>query len=323
MREDKPVIERVVADMLPLYSCAETNQPNSVGPLVPHRRRVVEALDQLLDALLPAGLLPSCGSTDLLQVYLLERIARAFRLLTVEIGSGLSLRWQGAYAQHLAGKGLVSAEPIAPERIALVAADLTARFVATLPAVRARLIDDIQAAYDGDPAAISFAEVMLTYPGLWAIAGYRLAHELHLLDVPVVPRIITEHIHSQVGIDIHPGARIGSGFFIDHGTGVVIGETARVGDRVKLYQGVTLGARSFPLDERGFPQKGIRRHPTVEDDVVIYANATILGDITIGAGSEIGGNVFLTEGVPPGSLVLAQNEVTVRHRRVEGGGGGR
>ena len=151
---------------------------------------------------------------------------------------------------------------------------------------------------------MSFAEVMLAYPGLLAIASHRLDHEFYKLDVPIVPRIMSEWTHTEAGVDIHPGAEIGEGFFIDHATGVVIGETTKIGRQVKLYQGVTLGAKSFPLDESGRPIKHIQRHPTVEDNVVIYANATILGgDTVIGAGSTIGGNVFLMESVPAGSFV--------------------
>ncbi len=172
-----------------------------------------------------------------------------------------------------------------------------------LPELRRLLALDVQAAYEGDPAATFPEEVIFCYPGLRAITDYRLAHELYKLDVPVVARIITEHAHSVTGIDIHPGATIGEKFFIDHGTGVVIGETAIIGNRVRIYQGVTLGAKSFPLDENGQPIKGIPRHPIVEDDVIIYAGATVLGRITVGRGSVIGGNVWLTRSVPPGSRI--------------------
>jgi serine O-acetyltransferase len=165
------------------------------------------------------------------------------------------------------------------------------------------LATDVQAAYEGDPAATSPDETIFCYPGVLAITNYRLAHELYLLDVPLIPRIVTEHAHSITGIDIHPGATIGESFFIDHGTGVVIGETCEIGSRVRLYQGVTLGAKSFPLDQNGNPIKGIKRHPVVEDDVIIYSEATILGRVTIGRGSVIGGNVWLTRDVPPGSLI--------------------
>jgi serine O-acetyltransferase len=188
------------------------------------------------------------------------------------------------------------------------AESLTRAFLTRLPDVMALLGQDVHAAYEGDPAAKSPGETILCYPGVFAITNHRIAHELYKLGVPVIPRIISEDAHSATGIDIHPGARIGTKFFIDHGTGVVIGETTIIGDRVRIYQGVTLGAKSFPLDEKGNPMKGIDRHPVIEDDVIIYAGATILGRITIGARSVIGGNVWLTEGVPPDSSISQGRE---------------
>ncbi len=194
----------------------------------------------------------------------------------------------------------------------------TLAFLARLPEVRRLLGSDIDAAFDGDPALQIKEEAIFSYPGVYAITEQRIAHELFLLGVPLIPRIISEHAHGATGIDIHPGARIGERFFIDHGTGVVIGETSRIGSRVRIYQGVTLGAKSFPLDEKGIPIKGIDRHPIIEDDVVIYSGATVLGRITIGKGSSIGGNVWLTHGVPPGSRVT---QAEVRQERFEQGGG--
>ncbi|MDK9708469.1 MAG: serine acetyltransferase [Desulforhopalus sp.] len=177
-------------------------------------------------------------------------------------------------------------------------------FIEALPRVAAILATDIRAALEGDPATKSPDEVIFSYPGLIATLVYRLAHELYLLDVPIVPRIMTEYAHSKTGIDIHPGATIGSGFFIDHGTGVVIGETCVIGKNVRLYQGVTLGALSLPRDA-GEKMRNKKRHPTIEDNVIVYANATILGgDTTIGESSTIGGNIWLTESVPPGTKVL-------------------
>jgi serine O-acetyltransferase len=189
------------------------------------------------------------------------------------------------------------------------AARLTAGFLRRLPEVRRRLALDAVAAYEGDPAATSPSEAIFCYPGLFALTNHRIAHELHRLGVPLIPRIIAEHAHSLTGIDIHPGARVGERLFIDHGTGVVVGETCIIGDRVRVYQGVTLGAKTFPLDDHGHPIKGIERHPIVEDDVTIYSGATILGRVTIGRGSVIGGNVWLTRSVPPGTrLVQARHE---------------
>jgi len=178
-------------------------------------------------------------------------------------------------------------------------------FILQLPAIREKLHTDVIAAYNGDPAAKSFGEVIFCYPSIRAISNYRIAHALLELDVPLIPRIITEMAHSETGIDIHPGATIGEYFTIDHGTGVVIGETAILGTNVKMYQGVTLGARSFPLDEEGNPIKGIPRHPCIGNDVIIYSNTTILGRITVGDGAVIGGNMWVDVDVPAGAK-LAQ-----------------
>jgi len=183
------------------------------------------------------------------------------------------------------------------------ALEITRKFAASLPQIRALIVSDVHAAYAGDPAATSIAEIMLCYPGTIAILYYRLAHSLHTLGSPFIARMISDIAHTQTGIDIHPAAQIGASFFIDHGTGVVIGETAIIGERVRLYQHVTLGAKRFPADESGNLIKGTPRHPIVEDDVVIYAGATVLGRITIGAGSTIGGNVWLTQSVPANSNV--------------------
>jgi serine O-acetyltransferase len=187
------------------------------------------------------------------------------------------------------------------------AAEVVTELVETLPEIMKILQVDIQAAYEGDPAAQSTLEVVMSYPGVYAVIVYRIAHCLYKLKVPLIPRVMSEHAHSKTGIDIHPGAAIGEGFFIDHGTGVVIGETCIIGRNVKLYQGVTLGAISFEKDESGHLVKGVQRHPHVEDHVVIYAGATILGGgTTIGSHSEIGGNVWLTHSVPPRSKVYNQ-----------------
>ncbi len=198
------------------------------------------------------------------------------------------------------------------------ASRITKSFLAMLPEIRQLCAADVEAAYEGDPALKSRDEAIFAYPGLYAVTNQRIAHALHVHGVPLIPRIITEHAHTVTGIDIHPGARIGERFFIDHGTGVVIGETAVIGRNVRLYQGVTLGAKSFPLDEHGKPIKGIDRHPIVEDDVVVYAGATILGRIVIGRGSSIGGNVWVTNSVPPFSRVT---QAEAREVRYSHGGG--
>ena len=186
------------------------------------------------------------------------------------------------------------------------AEEATSGFLKVIPEIRSKIALDVQAAFDGDPAARHFDEIILCYPSIRALTVFRLAHELYALDVPLLPRMLCEAAHRETGIDIHPGASIGNSFFIDHGTGVVIGETVRIGDRCKVYQGVTLGARSFPKDDQGRVTKGLHRHPTLEDDVVVYAGATILGgDTVIGARTEVAGGVFVTSSVPPDHFVAA------------------
>lgn len=184
------------------------------------------------------------------------------------------------------------------------AANIADGLISALPSLREMLLKDVKATYNGDPAAESTAEVILCYPGIRAITSYRIAHALLLAGVPILPRIITELAHSETGIDIHPAASIGESFAIDHGTGVVIGATAILGNNVKLYQGVTLGAKSFPLDADGNPVKGVARHPILEDNVIVYSNATILGRVTIGHDATIGGNIWITEDVAPFARVV-------------------
>lgn len=219
-------------------------------------------------------------------------VEELFGLLTEQIEAGLCF---GVENNGLAEKEL-------PCRSS--AAQLAAQFISRLPELRQILATDVEAAYYGDPAATCFGEIICCYPIIRAITNYRIAHELYDLNIPLIPRIITEMAHSETGIDIHPGAKIGHHFTIDHGTGVVIGATCVIGNNVKLYQGVTLGAKSFPLDETGNPIKGIPRHPILEDDVIVYSNATILGRITIGKGATIGGNIWVTEDVPAGTRIV-------------------
>ncbi|MCF7957774.1 MAG: serine O-acetyltransferase [Phycisphaerae bacterium] len=196
-----------------------------------------------------------------------------------------------------------------------MASDTVVAFLGELPKVREVLASDVLAGYRGDPASQGTDEVVFSYPATIAVGTYRLAHELRKFGVPLMPRIMTEHAHNLTGVDISPGAHIGRGFFIDHGTGVVVGETAIIGDNCKLYQGVTLGAISFPHDEEGQIIRGHKRHPTLGDEVVVYSNATVLGNVTIGKGSTIGGGVFLTRSVPPGCTVSAkQAELRYRNR---------
>jgi serine O-acetyltransferase len=245
-------------------------------------------------------------------------------LFPMRLGSGaLSEGGEDRYVGHTVDKALKALltqvrlelgyiarqEEIITAEIEDAARRIVGAFGAALPDIRSQLDSDVEAAFSGDPAARNVDEVLICYPGVIAIIHHRLAHKLHQLGARLVARIISEIAHSETAIDIHPGASIGRSFFIDHGTGVVIGETAVIGERVRLYQAVTLGAKSFPRDEDGSLKKGLARHPIIEDDVVIYAGSTILGRVTIGKGSIIGGNVWLTESVPRGCIV---NQATSR-----------
>lgn len=225
-------------------------------------------------------------------------VEELFGLLTEQIQAGLCFGLENTPSDNVIKK--------IPDRD--TAASIAARFISRLPEIRRILATDVEAAYYGDPAATCFGEIICCYPIIRAITNYRIAHELYMLNIPLIPRIITEMAHSETGIDIHPGAQIGHHFTIDHGTGVVIGATCIIGNKVKLYQGVTLGAKSFPLDENGNPIKGIARHPILEDDVIVYSNATILGRITIGKGATIGGNIWVTESVPAGARIVQRRE---------------
>jgi serine O-acetyltransferase len=220
----------------------------------------------------------------------------------------LSKRLEGEVCRALAAPCRKPGGAAVPQET-VEAREVVTAFFERLPEVMELIGADVGAAYEGDPAATCLEEIVLAYPGVKAVFTYRIAHLLHGLGVPLVPRIMTEFAHNETGVDIHPGATIGREFFIDHGTGVVVGETTVIGDRVKLYQGVTLGALSFPRDQRGTLVRGTKRHPTLEDDVVVYAGATILGGKTVvGRGSVIGGNVWLTTSVSPGSRVTLSRD---------------
>ncbi len=226
--------------------------------------------------------------------------------LSYHIGVNLERLLTLLRSQVFAGLSFESCEDVIMNDVTLKhkANIISEAFVKRLPYLREMLVTDVEAAYLGDPAAKSYAEIILCYPAVKAISNHRIAHELLVLGVPLVPRMISEMAHSETGIDIHPGATIGKYFTIDHGTGVVIGETAIIGDHVKLYQGVTLGAKSFPLDENGNPIKNLPRHPIIEDNVVIYSNATVLGRITVGEGAVIGGNIWVTSDVEKGAKIV-------------------
>ena len=279
-----------IVDML-VRSCGREGCFDHVGPEpIPSREAVVDIVHRMIRILYPGYFIRTRLEWFNLSYYLGQEATALFEALSEQIT--LALR-HDCIRHNLP---CVECEERGQEA--------AMRFMRELPALRAVLATDVRAAYEGDPAARTHDEVIFSYPGLFAITVYRVAHQLHSQGVPLIPRIMTEYAHSNTGIDIHPGARIGHSFFIDHGTGVVIGETTVIGDRVRLYQGVTLGALSLPRDA-GEQLRNKKRHPTIEDDVIIYAGATILGgDTVIGARSVVGGNVWITESVPPDTRVL-------------------
>ena len=282
----------------------QSTKPDGVTYELPSQIALADILEGLSAVLFPRHFGPAALTEETVDHFIGRTLDGALQSLHTQVCRELRL----ASGQPGNGTPQLNAQ----------ACKMASAFAANLPMVRGLLESDILAAYQGDPAARSIDEVLFCYPGIVAIARHRLAHELYLLGAPLLARIISELAHSATGIDIHPGARIGGSFFIDHGTGVVIGETAVIGQRVRLYQGVTLGAKRFAVDENGALLKGGDRHPIIEDNVVIYAGATILGRVTIGRGSTIGGNVWLTRSVPPGSTITqaqARNDVFI-----DGGG---
>jgi serine O-acetyltransferase len=323
-------LERLTADVLASY---ETDRRTCrIGEaFLPSRTRIVEILEEIRQLLFPGFFGHQMLTRQNVKFHvgsLMERIGRGLteqithclcsqsRMSRAGIEEGPSARRHGAARPDHAPGRRVASKTFAAEADDVCdgckdletchkeAMRIARDFLARVPAVRQRLALDVQAAYDGDPAAKSIDEVIYCYPGFYAVTVYRVAHELLLLGVPLMARIMCEHAHSATGTDIHPGATIGESFFIDHATGVVIGETTRIGDHVKIYQGVTLGAKSFPKDERGRIIKGLQRHPTIEDHVTIYANATILGGQTvIGKGVTVSGNTFITDSVTADSVV--------------------
>ena len=259
------------------------------GDPLPSAPALAEIVDLCRAILFPGFYGKSTLSSKTLPYHIGVSLDRLSHLLTQQVLAGLCFQCN---------------EDVQTCQLTEKAQDIVAEFVSRLPGLRDILATDIEATYNGDPAAESYGEIISCYPVIKAISGYRIAHELLLLGVPLIPRIITEMAHSETGIDIHPGARIGHHFTIDHGTGVVIGATCIIGNNVKLYQGVTLGAKSFTLDDNGNPVKGIPRHPILEDNVIVYSNATVLGRITLAKGTVIGGNVWVTEGTQPGEQLI-------------------
>ena len=282
----------IVDDIFDSYQRIPTTRNIGESPL-PNKLAVFEILDGLKDILFPGyyGIAGLCWENA--KYHIGSKVDELFIKLKEEISKSIKHECDET-------NGVCTERAKRAEQYAV-------SFFNKLPNLRELLAEDVQAAYDGDPAAKSLDEIIFSYPGISAIATYRIAHELHIAGVPLIPRIMTEHIHGETGIDIHPGAAIGRSLFIDHGTGVVIGETCEIGDRVRIYQGVTLGALSAPKNDEGPSMRGKKRHPTIEDDVTIYAGATILGGETVvGSGSMVGGNVWLIESVPPGTKVTIE-----------------
>nr|WP_243368348.1 serine O-acetyltransferase EpsC [Fundidesulfovibrio soli] len=290
MTPDKSVIEDVVGRLTAPSSYQAFASRKLTDAPMPSIEVLSEVMKRLKAVLFPGYYGDSEVTPDTLAYHTGAHLDIVFRRLADQIKRGFCFTCMGE------NKACTGCEEQAMEK--------ATAFLQSLPAIRDALILDVQAAYEGDPAAKSPGETIFSYPSVAALIHQRVAHSLHVLGVDIIPRIITEMAHAVTGIDIHPGATIGKGLFIDHGTGVVIGETSIIGNNVRLYQGVTLGAKSFPKDEHGNPVKGLPRHPIVEDDVVIYSGATVLGRITVGKGAVIGANVWVTSDVEPGAKVL-------------------
>ncbi|MBI5723253.1 MAG: serine acetyltransferase [Planctomycetes bacterium] len=295
-------LEKLVNQIAASY--ASDKRTHRIGQMfLPSRDRIVAILNELCVLLFP-GYFDDKKLTD-------QNVRHHVGSLLVKIGGDLTEEINHCLCTDRNCEHCDTAQACRDD-----AERMTHEFVRRVPKIRQMLALDAQAAYDGDPAAKSVNEVIYCYPGFYAVTVYRVAHELHELGVPLMPRMMTEYAHSVTGCDIHPGAHIGRSFFIDHATGVVIGETTRIGDSVKIYQGVTLGAMSFPKDERGRVIKGLQRHPTIEDNVTIYANATILGGQTvIGKGAMVSGNSFITESITEGSLVTHEQLKLKVHKK--------
>ena len=283
-----------------LRGCRERSPLNNRSTIKPAALPSPKVLTKVMESLMAALYPRRLGPTAAEQGALALREARIDDFVGLTLHDSL-LALRDQVRIELVARATTDDSPGLEEQQQATA--ITGRFAAQLPRIRTLLDSDLIAAYRGDPAAQSLDEVLVCYPGVQAIIHHRFAHALHGLGAPLVARIIAENSHSATGVDIHPGATIGESFFIDHGTGVVIGGTAVIGDRVRLYQAVTLGAKSFPLDDQGVLVKGEPRHPIVEDDVVIYAGATILGRVTIGQGAQIGGNVWLTRSIAAGTTI--------------------
>ncbi len=288
-----------------LKDCYEFSNSDSEKKVLsidsPSPRSIIKAHKILIDVMLPGRIKEGPEKKEDIEFFLKDSLLKVVSLLGPEIEKAIPFIWSSKSAID---EGAKKEE----EDIKLKVDSILSSFLDSLFSIREFVKEDIKAAYEGDPAALSYAEVQLSYPGVLAIVSHRIAHSFYSLGVPLIPRIMSEWAHKETGVDINPGAKIGKSFFIDHASGVVIGETTEIGDRVKIYQGVTLGAKSFALDKDGKPIKHIKRHPTVKDDVVIYSNSTVLGgDTVIGKGSVIGANVFLMESVKENTVIISSS----------------
>lgn len=296
------ILNKTVGELACPESYKDLYHEHNDGTPLPSAEVLRQIIDLARGIIFPGYYGQSNINTNTLKYHLGVDIEQLYCLLVKQIQAGLAFSNFNNGTADMAAYGAYSPLTINTEmrRIAETRAE---QFVAQLPEIRRVLATDVVAAFNGDPAAKNYGEIISCYPVIKELTIYRIAHALWNLDVPLIPRMMTEMAHSETGIDIHPGATIGEYFTIDHGTGVVIGETCIIGNNVKLYQGVTLGAKSFPLDAEGNPIKGIPRHPILEDDVIVYSNASILGRITIGKGAVIGGNIWVTQDVPAGASI--------------------
>jgi serine O-acetyltransferase len=298
---DQNKIDKIVKALLDTYQ-ADSGINFIDTKNLPLRDRILEILDLLMEVVFPGYTGTKEVTSSNVSFIIGDILCRVYSQLVEQIERALL---------HLC-----RLKECDSDGCRVMAQQVTEHLLTQLPRIRKILKTDIQAAFDGDPAASSFEEIVLSYPGLKAIATHRIAHELYLKNIPLIPRIMSEHAHHETGIDIHPGAKIGERFFIDHGTGIVVGETTIIGNNVKIYQGVTLGALA---PAAGQSLRGVKRHPTIEDDVTIYAAATILGNVTIGKGTVISGNVWIKESIPPGVTVsMTSPELVYSQKKAKG-----
>lgn len=288
------ILDKTVEKLSSEGSCENLYHEYQAGDPVPSRQMIQKIMELFRTVLFPGFYGISTVNARMLKFQIRSTLENISTLLSKEIQA--SLCFSNNY------------DTDSWELLGVKASAITMELIDKLPLIRTQLATDVEAAYDGDPAAASYSEVICCYPVIRTLSNYRIAHELYKAEVPLIPRMLTEIAHSETGMDIHPAAEIGHHFTIDHGTGVVIGATCIIGNNVKLYQGVTLGAKSFPLDDNGNPIKGIPRHPILEDNVIVYSNATILGRVRIGHDAVIGGNIWVTEDVAPGTKLVQRKQ---------------